>query len=222
MDDGRTDLRPRPILRVGIVGHRSFPDGGVADIAVTARRVMSDIARAVSRLVSEMPGHNAEAPPLLQLVSPLAEGADRIGAHAARALKWQLMAPLPFRQDIYENDFPGTVGEFRELLAVARDSGGVVELDSARESAERAYLAVGRFVLRNCDLLLAIWNGAPARGTGGTAEIVAEAGAIGLPVLQIVAATPYYVKLYPNGDLAQAHDFTFDRLSNTIRPLLNR
>lgn len=222
MDDGRDDLRPRPMLRVGIVGHRSFPDGGVADIAVTARRVMSDIARAVSRLVSEMRGRDAETPPLLQLVSPLAEGADRIGAHAARALKWQLMAPLPFRQDIYENDFPDTVGEFRDLLAFARDSGGVVELDGAPAAAERAYLAVGRFVLRNCDVLLAIWDGAPARGTSGTAEIVAEAGDIGLPVMQIVAAAPYYVKLYPNGDLTQPHDFTFDRLSDTIRPLLKR
>ncbi len=38
---------------------------------------------------------------------------------------------------------------------------------------------VGHYVLDNCDVLIAIWDGEPSRGQGGTAEIVEKARAMG-------------------------------------------
>jgi hypothetical protein len=35
-----------------------------------------------------------------------------------------------------------------------------------------AYRRVGHYVVDHCDLLIAIWDGQPARGRGGTADIV--------------------------------------------------
>jgi hypothetical protein len=50
---------------------------------------------------------------------------------------------------------------------------------------ELAYLAAGVRVVELADVLFAVWDGKPARGTGGTAEIVERAMAIDTPVLQV-------------------------------------
>ena len=39
--------------------------------------------------------------------------------------------------------------------------------------------------MARCDVLLAIWDGEPARGEGGTGQIVAEAIEAGLPVVWV-------------------------------------
>src|ERR1019366_184715 len=46
----------------------------------------------------------------------------------------------------------------------------------------RSYEAVGRYVVRNADLLIAIWDGAPPSGWGGTADIMRFALETGTPV----------------------------------------
>jgi hypothetical protein len=40
---------------------------------------------------------------------------------------------------------------------------------------EGTYAEAGRVTVERCDALLAIWDGAPSRGVGGTADAVAEA-----------------------------------------------
>lgn len=54
---------------------------------------------------------------------------------------------------------------------------------------ERAYEAAGRYVVDHCDMLLAVWDGRPARGRGGTAEIIAYARRRERP-LAVIAADP--------------------------------
>ena len=43
------------------------------------------------------------------------------------------------------------------------------------ESTPEAHLAAGKLLVDSCDTLVAVWDGAPARGPGGTADIVAYA-----------------------------------------------
>ncbi len=43
-------------------------------------------------------------------------------------------------------------------------------------------MAANRHLLRHADLLYAVWDGRPARGWGGTADVVREARELGLPV----------------------------------------
>ncbi len=69
-----------------------------------------------------------------------------------------------------------------------------VELDGGRDEPAhdrydeaRSYEAVGRFIVRNCDLLIAVWNGKPGKGRGGTADIVQFAADSGPPVWWIHA-----------------------------------
>jgi alpha-D-ribose 1-methylphosphonate 5-triphosphate synthase subunit PhnL len=49
-------------------------------------------------------------------------------------------------------------------------------------SGPEAYLAASRHLIDHCDLLLAVWDGAPATGSGGTAEAVDYAREHGVAV----------------------------------------
>jgi hypothetical protein len=145
---------------------------------------------AVSRTYQTVDGHPPQ--PLLRLISPLAEGTDRLVAEEAVRLGFRLEVVLTFTQKDYETDFdPASRAEFEALLAQSGDRDGppcVVALDGARGAAEdRSYEAAGRMVVRNCDLLIAIWDGEPAKGRGGIAEIVHFAQRMGPPVWWINA-----------------------------------
>ena len=45
-------------------------------------------------------------------------------------------------------------------------------------------------LVRRCDLLIAIWDGLPPRGRGGTADVITEARRSGVPVVWIDPKAP--------------------------------
>jgi hypothetical protein len=149
-------------LRVGVSGHRLLADP--AAVAVSVDRVLDRLALGLDVVA----------------VSSLAEGADRIVAARVIARGGRLEAVLPLPSDDYARDFvdAGSRAEYADLLATA-DPVTVVPPDPADPSREAAYARAGSAVLDACDVLLALWDGAPARGRGGTAEVVAEARAAG-------------------------------------------
>lgn len=140
----------------------------------------SAVREGLSRVLIAWPGR-----PLVAL-SPLAEGADRLVAEVVLEQPGaRLMAVLPLPQDDYEHDFvsPESRAEFRRLLAQADE---VTTLPPAPDRNE-AYASVGEYVLDHSDVLVAIWDGQPAQGRGGTAEIVRAALARAMPVLHVLA-----------------------------------
>ncbi len=78
--------------------------------------------------------------------------------------------------------------EFRHLLVEA--DGAWLSLDGDREDQDRAYEAVGEFVTRHSDVLIAIWDGKAWERRGGTAQIVEYAALHGVPVWWIHATEP--------------------------------
>ena len=50
------------------------------------------------------------------------------------------------------------------------------------ESTSEAHMAASRFMLGQAGELWAVWDGKPARGYGGTADVVACARESGIPV----------------------------------------
>jgi hypothetical protein len=178
--------KARLVLRVGITGHR--PNRlGRADEATLRDRVRDVLGR-IERIVLAWHGKNtslySSAPPVFRMVSSLAEGADRIAAEEALSLGWELQCPLPFSATEYETDFPSVESKesFQQLLGRAT---AVMELDGLRAAQNVAYLAAGRMVLNQSDVLLAIWNGEAPRGEGGTGQIVEEARRVEIPVIWI-------------------------------------
>jgi hypothetical protein len=108
-------------------------------------------------------------------VSAIAEGADTLFAEAAVTLGVPLEVVRPFEE--YDDDFVDAVARKRymDLQAVARNE---VRFEYASRSLA-AYEAAMTWVVRTSDLLLAAWDGLPARGPGGTGRAVEEAVRLG-------------------------------------------
>ncbi|MFJ9705970.1 hypothetical protein [Streptomyces sp. NPDC101234] len=144
--------------------------GGVTRIGVTGHRVLPDAVRsAVREGMRGLLGGEAE------LLTSLAAGADQLCADLALAAGGRVTAVIPGTD--YEAQFEdaAALASYRRLLARCTTR---VDLP-AEPSPEAAYDMAGRWVVDHCELLVAVWDGRPARGRGGTAEVVAYARANG-------------------------------------------
>jgi hypothetical protein len=188
----RSRLLPPRILRVGITGARELDVSELPRLRAQVKEVLTLIKQEATRVfvTAEAQSTYAAGASQLHLLSPLAEGADRLVAELALDAGFQLSCPLPFTQVEYEKDFAKEEGveAFRSLLARAESR--ILELDGGRTDTARAYEAVGRLIVRNCDLLIGIWDGGPGHGRGGTAEIIRYAANFGPPVYWIHATDP--------------------------------
>jgi len=148
-----------PPTRIAVTGHRGLPED-------TAGLVDSEI-RAVL---------HAKPRPLVG-VTCLADGADQIFARAVLDAGGELHVIVPALR--YRDGLPGeTHADYDALIGRAAE----VKRLSYVESTGDAHMAGSRAVLDEADLLIAVWDGQPARGYGGTADIVALAHDRGIPV----------------------------------------
>ena len=181
--------RPRLVVQIGVTGHR--PNRLSPQIAADLPRQCEQVLKVIAALASRAhdPLLHSPEPPLLRILSPLAEGADRIVAHAGLALGADLQCPLPFHAEEYCRDFATETSreEFDTLLARAS---AVFQADGARDAEAAAYERIGRIVLEQSDFLIAIWDGEPAAGQGGTTQIVEEALAQNAPIIWLHASQP--------------------------------
>jgi hypothetical protein len=156
--------------RVGVTGHRALAEP-------------DDVRRRVDAVLDTI-----DAP--LTGVSSLAEGADRLVAQAVLDRGGRLAVVLPLDAADYETDFADAASraEFRRLL----DAATAVTTMPPAATREDAYAAAGAAMLAGCDVLLALWDGEPGRGRGGTAEVVAAARAGGrrVEVVTVTRAVP--------------------------------
>lgn len=163
------------MIRVGITGHRP-------------NRMHIGVAKVEARLVQVLKalrkGSKTDGKPVA--ISALAEGSDRLFASAALTLGYELVALLPFKSSDYETTFgdASANGEYRALLARA---GEVVELPGTLADSTAGYEAVGRLAVDRCHVLVAVWDGKPAAGRGGTPEIIQYALDHGRPAIWIDA-----------------------------------
>ena len=175
-------------LTVGVTGHRL---GALADARVTAIRdeialALDTIEREAMALFKREGALFAPSPPVLTLVSPLADGADQMAAEAGLRRGWRLQTVLPFDRATYARDFPEP-DDLARFTALLDRSDCVLELPGDPDDDAEAYMAAGRATIAHCDVLIAVWDGRPPRGRGGTAEVVHLAVAQGTPVIHIPA-----------------------------------
>ena len=210
--DKRRPPKPPLAFRVGITGHRPEPDNlsaaerkrPIPDIPViqnTIREVL-EVIRLAIKGVAETRGDLFEIEPgtfpqtggaIIRVVSALASGSDQWAAEVAFKLGYELHAIIPFSKDEYREDFKETGDEdaFDKLLGLAT---AVLELDGKIESDKElklrkpdshSYEAVGRALLNQTDLLIAVWDGKDSQGKGGTGYVVNEALQMRIPVVFI-------------------------------------
>lgn len=117
--------------------------------------------------------------PLIGLTS-LAVGADQRFANIVVAQGGELHVILPFVD--YERTFKKqALVEYRNLLLRAK----TVETLKGGSTDEESYLAAGKRMVDLAELIIAVWNGLPAKGKGGTADIVEQVKLMRKPLIHI-------------------------------------
>lgn len=157
-----------PIWIVGFTGHRHLSD------PATAKQIINTV---VESLRAEIPGR-------LVGFSSVAIGADTLFAEKwlSSGLPW--IAFLPRAESDFKNDFTGS--DWATTCSLLKKASRVKTLSGMKE-AERdlAYLECGFLVVDEADVLVALWDGKPSRGVGGTADVVANARNLGKPLILI-------------------------------------
>jgi hypothetical protein len=147
------------MARIAISGHR-----GVS--AETTHLVDQAIRLALSGQGGDVTG-----------LSALADGADQIFARAVTDLGGSIEVIIPaalYRDGLPEEARP----EYDKLLGVAAS----IHTLPYTESSPESHMAASQFMIDHADELYAVWDGQPARGYGGTADVVAYARQRGIPV----------------------------------------
>jgi len=123
----------------------------------------------------------------ITVLSSLAEGADSLCAKAALEAGLRLVAPLPMHALEYRTDFTGTAATgFDCLLSLADQVFVVSPSEAAPENPVRAfcYRQAGVYIVNNCDVLLALWDGVEKDSPdgAGTWETIKYAREVNKPV----------------------------------------
>ncbi|MFI6921674.1 hypothetical protein ACIBIZ_17125 [Nonomuraea spiralis] len=147
------------MVRIAVSGHRGLPEETVVLIEGAVRQALEEYGPGVTGM------------------SCLADGADQIFARAVLDLGGVLEVVIPAEE--YRDGLPGECrAAYDELL------GRAVRTHRLRfgESTSESHMTASARMLEDADVLFAVWDGQPARGYGGTADVVAEARRREVPV----------------------------------------
>lgn len=123
----------------------------------------------------------------LMVMSPLAEGADRLVARIAMTrFNMGLIVPLPLPYELYQSDFEteDSLAEFRELVGKAKlyfelpmrfgTLGDLARRGSGQSNKlrDQQYALVGAYLVERCDELIAVYDEKGSAGVGGTGDVV--------------------------------------------------
>ena len=175
-DEGRQPGRIPSRLRIGVIGH----------IKLTDSEELRQGVRQAIELAIEASGHRAAERPdtgiTLTVVSALAEGADRIVTKEVLSRPGStLLCVLPVYKkdvDVYRGDFADDQSRaefdcyYRRAWRRISPPQGALPPGTSKKAREAGYLWAGLAVVRNCDVLIALWDEEGSRGTGGTADLI--------------------------------------------------
>ncbi len=154
-------------LVIGVTGHRDLLPEELDGIKARIRSFFEQMQAAFPDLP-------------LMVMTPLAEGADRIAAEVAHELDIPTIVLLPMPEHLYVRDFEGaSLAEFQAM----RELGECIELPLLPELEEadvRApgvgrdyqYAQLGAYLAAHSHILLAIWDGKPSNAPGGTGHVI--------------------------------------------------
>ncbi|ASO21566.1 hypothetical protein FHR81_003210 [Actinoalloteichus hoggarensis] len=148
-------------MRIGVTGHSNLTADSEPLIAEAIRERLRD--RAPGGLVG---------------VTCLARGADQVFAEVICELGGAVEVVLPAADYRARKVKPDNAARFDRLLGRA-SSVHTMPFDT---SSSAAYMAASERLLDGVDEVIAVWDGRPSAGSGGTADVVIAARQRGLPV----------------------------------------
>jgi hypothetical protein len=142
-------------VRIGITGHQRLADPSDWDWVRGEIALILDGARG----------------PLVG-ISSLAAGADQLFASLILSHGGSLEVVVPFEG--YAEGF-AEERDAHTFVRLLRRASRVEPLRRRGKSDEEAYMEAGRHLVDACEMLVAVWDGRPASGLGGTADVVSYA-----------------------------------------------
>ncbi|WP_308204587.1 hypothetical protein [Frankia sp. R82] len=151
-----------------MTGHRGLTEVQRCYVDAELRRLLAPFARVAGGFAG---------------MSCLADGADTVFADVVLDLGGRLISVIPARgyRDLQP---PGHLDDYDRLV---RSCAEVRRQDRAQPDLP-SLMDASRVLVDAADHIIAVWDGQPARGYGGTADVVAYARSLGRPV-QIVWPT---------------------------------
>lgn len=154
IDTARADLLEKDSVQqdmiIGVTGHQELGSDETAQwVRLTLREII------------------AQEPIDLGLTC-LARGADQLFAELL------LEKGIPYTAILASRDLEKTFDDQNSLEKygfLLRRAADVTVLDN-ESASEEAFFAAGKQVVDRCDCLIAVWNGLPAKGLGGTGDVV--------------------------------------------------
>jgi hypothetical protein len=162
-------------LIIGVTGHR------LHKLDIDNPSLIGGIENVLAELKRKYEGRK------IIVMSPLAEGADRLVAKiAVEQIGAVLWVPLPLPFDIYATDFTSVDSEeeFKRLVGKAehyfelpmkfgtQEQLSLPDDVSSNEMRNQQYALAGAYIVERSHELIAVWDGQPEDGTGGTAQVV--------------------------------------------------
>ena len=198
--------RPDRSLCLSVTGHRSQSDRHINAEAVQASlgRVINDLMSWTSNWKSSV---YSKKNPEIRLMSALADGPDQWMVEAFSelapeyALSYRLEAIIPFETGHYAETFSHEAERERFLHQFSQANAKLVLADWApskgvrshesitRHWVDQRYRTLGRILTTHADLLIAVWDGKPSRGPGGTTEVIDLAFKKAIPIIWIHSLT---------------------------------
>src|SRR6266700_3556074 len=156
-------------FRIGLSGHQQLGDEATVQFVSQHLR---DLLAAYRELACDK-GQEIVA------CSALAMGADQLFVKTALELGIPVEVVIPCAK--YAEIFPTSeaLDEYYRLLNSCQSVHSLPFEDCSND----AYLAAGHWIVDQSDLVLLVWNGYPAAGKSGTADIASYARYVGRPFL---------------------------------------
>ncbi|WP_339683096.1 hypothetical protein [Gimesia maris] len=169
-------MSQRLAFLIGVTGHRKLGEENRPAIKSAVRKIFTDL-------------HEKYPQTSFLLLSPLAEGADRLVAEVALELAAddsfqatiELVVPLPWLRAVCENllhrtgersEFDGLLNQATQIIEMPLVEGITAEeIVNSEEARAKQYREVGRFIARHSQMLIALWDGV-REPEGGTARVI--------------------------------------------------
>ena len=158
------------VLAIGFTGHRHVPN--------------EDASRKL--IYNFLADKKRHAPEIMVGISSVAAGGDLLFAESCLELDIPLRVLLPLPEEEFRSDFDNNTWDRAQQVIHRAMS---VEIASGDGERNERYYECGLATVLQSEWLMALWNGQPAQGLGGTEQIVAFARQIGKPVAWIHSVT---------------------------------
>jgi len=155
-------------------------------IGFTGHRTLADESKCRKLVYDFLSQRKAAAEGTIYGVSSVAAGADLLFAESCIQLEIPLHVLLPMPKEEFRKDFDAATWSRAEQAMAKAIS---VEVTGGNQPRDELYYECGIKTVQQCGLLLALWNGEPSHGMGGTEDIVSFARGLERPVVWIHSTT---------------------------------